>query len=820
MQFFLNDNETECGPFTWGQVFVLLRKYDLDESTLARCEPGSETKSLQEWGFWSEGTTIRSLSWEEIQDLLTEGVIDEDVYAQLDGNDDESVPLWQLIEQCHRTPSLKGFNSGQLATLLLSLKRWWGSIPANKRWIYAGGVSASATAVLVSVFLIFANGTSTPLLESSASIVNPPLHSQPPTPSSPPNSVENSEIVIPVTQPATLSNEKDEEEAKPSLVDGTGRTALPTLIPASQVDVAHQKEPQTSSLVVESNGEDNPIIVSSSTTEISPMPPEQDSDQPKTIESAQQAIPDAGRRVPEPETIAAPLPSPTTAQKSAATAQTPRSAQVQQPSPVSAATVAVSDFFKIEGIRLHKRPPRDGYGLWKDPVRVGDVLEPPVFVPSFEVKVQVAQGIRSDRLVMRMHFYDSAGNLVETQKEPANSGKLEIGKKHRYPVLFDPSKPADNRFLFEAPSNFGGEISRAIVVFGDKHELQAQAYPQTTSTFLLNYPEKAKVEDKRTARIVRKPALDPLIEHVVKTKNPKMPQMTLFFRPPRNVTDSSEIRGVMALCLLAGSLDEIRRELQKEEMTGDNKGILGFADKNKLAILAWGANSSLWARANYDQLTRKQAREYESSFGIVANAWERGVLELGEKYGMPTKGFLIQGQCGSAHLAKALCLAKPEYFLAIHIHIPGFFEAPTPEASRVLWCITTGELYYSYDYSLRFLEDSRKLGYPILYKAFVGLGHAGHPDATALGLEFFQFALTQQSLVEELERKRANAIDSVRLSPTEQSGILLESFKNPPLYGDIVNQEVFPADQVDMIPEGFRIAIPTKELGAIWKRNP
>jgi hypothetical protein len=313
--------------------------------------------------------------------------------------------------------------------------------------------------------------------------------------------------------------------------------------------------------------------------------------------------------------------------------------------------------------------------------------------------------------------------------------------------------------------------------------------------------------------------MDPLIEHVVRTKNPRMPQMTLFLRPPKGISNASEVEGVMAICVLANGLEDMKRELRKEEMSGDYAGLFSFANEHKLAILAWGATSALWARANYDDLSSAQSREVKNSFNMVANAWERGVLDLGEKYGVPTKNFMMWGMCGSAHMAHALCLAKPNYFLAIHVHIPGFFEKPTPEASKVLWCVTTGELYYSYEYSLRFVDDCKKLGYPIVYKAIVGLGHAGHPDATAMGLTFFEFALTQKELREQYEKIMASSIDKAQMAKSDEALPWPESFQNPPFYGDIINQESYPAAQKEMIPEKFRIPIPTKEIREIWARQ-
>jgi len=275
----------------------------------------------------------------------------------------------------------------------------------------------------------------------------------------------------------------------------------------------------------------------------------------------------------------------------------------------------------------------------------------------------------------------------------------------------------------------------------------------------------------------------------------------------------------MALCVLAPSVEAIKRELQKEEMGGDYNGLLGFANKNKLAIIAWGSSGFWNARKNYDELGKESAREIEKNFDFVADAWERGVKELSEKYGLPDRNFLLWGQSGAAQWAKRLCLRKPDYFLAIHIHILSSFDKPTPEARKVLWCLTTGEMESGYERSRRFVAECQKLGYPIVYKAIPGLGHTSHPDTAALGFKFFEFALTQRKAREEFdqqEKKRSSALTR------EQPATIPpwpEIFQHPAFYGDIVNQEAFPAAQKDMIPEGFRIPLPTKEIANIWNKQ-
>ena len=86
--------------------------------------------------------------------------------------------------------------------------------------------------------------------------------------------------------------------------------------------------------------------------------------------------------------------------------------------------------------------------------------------------------------------------------------------------------------------------------------------------------------------------------------------------------------------------------------------------------------------------------------------------------------------------------------------MPGSYDKPTPEAAKVLWCLTIGELEGGYERSKRWVKTVRGMGYPIVYKAIPGLGHAGHPDA-ALGFEFFEFALLQENKREALDTELA-----------------------------------------------------------------
>lgn len=472
------------------------------------------------------------------------------------------------------------------------------------------------------------------------------------------------------------------------------------------------------------------------------------------------------------------------------------------------------DFFKIESVKFQERQPKDTVGVWKE-AKPSDGDRNATFCPSIEVKVRTAENIRSKDLFAKAYFYNEKRELIAKAVQPSKAGQRFARYRFELPVLFKGNEPA--RLFFEVPGEVRKEKWTAVIVFGDRHEVEAACYPKKEDYLLLDFPEKKLAFDKTGKKPTRNAAMDPLIEYVVHTRSQAQPKITLFLRPPSGVTDAKEVKGVLAISMLAGNIEIIKRALQQKEMTGDYSGLLSFANRHKLAVLIWGSNRLWDPSKNYDQMTREAAAHMDQTFDVVADAWERGVKELSETYGIPDRDFLLWGACGSAQWAQRLCLRKPDYFLAVNIIIPGSFDKPTPEAAKVLWCLTTGELYGGYERSNRFVRECRDLGYPMVYKAIPGMGHDIHPLAKELGFKFFEFALEQKSLRDqydaELEQKKPGTASA---SSKKSAEPWIECFRNPPYYGDMINQEIFPAKQVENIPPGFRVALPTKELAKLW----
>ena len=95
------------------------------------------------------------------------------------------------------------------------------------------------------------------------------------------------------------------------------------------------------------------------------------------------------------------------------------------------------------------------------------------------------------------------------------------------------------------------------------------------------------------------------------------------------------------------------------------------------------------------------------------------------------------------------------------------------------------------------------MSYPIVYKAFPGLGHEGNAMVTALGFACFDYALSEYA--------RATSMNKGR--PTMPNWA--EIFESAPYVADVFNQGVHPKEDAMCVPPEFRMPLP-KQLREAW----
>ena len=469
--------------------------------------------------------------------------------------------------------------------------------------------------------------------------------------------------------------------------------------------------------------------------------------------------------------------------------------------------------FSIDNIHVHEQPQTDGDGIMvQDPV-VSSGRRAQIYIPQVEVDVKVSEQAQSKNLVAKTYFFDDSGKLVATVKEPAvvqhfvSDGVRSNPHTYAWPTLV----PANARqeLFFPLPAKLPANWS-VVVVFGNANGMVAAAAPDGQEQ-MVDYPDKelvAKTQLSPDVALTDAAPVAPLLEERVDSGNPRYPAFTLLVHLPHGVSSAREVNGVLAMCMIADSVPQIRDRLNAIKPSGDPNPYFAFAESHKLAVVAWGARWVWSSYANFDELNRDQIHAWDNNFQQLADAWDRGIEQLVQNNGLPDHDYLMYGLCAGGEWVHRLALHKPDRFLAVQMHISTSYDEPTPGAGRVMWLMTTGERDVGCDRARRFYAVARAMNYPIVFKAVLGVGHADSPVADQLGIRFFEYALAQKA-----RRDAANAEDLAKSQSLD-----LSAFSASPYYGDLMNQEMFVAQDKGMIPADFIVPLPDKDIADAWNK--
>lgn len=436
-----------------------------------------------------------------------------------------------------------------------------------------------------------------------------------------------------------------------------------------------------------------------------------------------------------------------------------------------------------------------------------------ISIPQVEVNIEISKAAESANLMAKAYYYDEGGKLIQAFDKPSIAQRFTSDNQRRpmfsnaWPTLI----PANVRqkIFFPMPKELPATWS-LVVVFGNKNGVttasipdgqdRALSYPERDlAAKTLLYPDVALTDIARSA---------PLIEQKVQSDNPRYPAFTLVMHLPHGVTNPKDVSGVLTTCMVVGTVDQIRDKLNAIQPEGDPNPYFAFAESHKMAIIAWGSRWVWSSYANFDELDKNQIHAWDENFQQLADAWDRGIQALVQSYGIPDHDYLMYGLCAGGEWAHRLALHKPERFLAVQMHISTSYDEPTPEARHIMWLLTTGELDNGCDRARRFYGAARNLGYPIIFKAVEGLGHGTTPMDQQLGIRFFEYALAEKT-----KRDASNAGDL-----TKSQALDLSDFYTSPFYGDLMNQDMFAAQDKEMIPAGFLVPLPSREIADAWNQ--
>ena len=86
--------------------------------------------------------------------------------------------------------------------------------------------------------------------------------------------------------------------------------------------------------------------------------------------------------------------------------------------------------------------------------------------------------------------------------------------------------------------------------------------------------------------------------------------------------------------------------------------------------------------------------------------------------------------------------------------------------------------------------------------------------------KFFEYALMIADKRKAYDEELKDPLNQFQTTPATDGAMQpwLDSFCKPAYVGDIMNQEMFPYDQLNMVPIGFRVPLPTKEIADAWNK--
>jgi len=284
-----------------------------------------------------------------------------------------------------------------------------------------------------------------------------------------------------------------------------------------------------------------------------------------------------------------------------------------------------------------------------------------------------------------------------------------------------------------------------------------------------------------------------IIKESYTTRRKGSTDVTLYLRYPS--TGKDNIKGVVAVCTPGG------RGLAVH-LAGDSRHfgyLLQFADKHRLALVAFGPQGRGWDRTkNSDMLSTRDAAAQNKVLDGLARDLSRSIDRFAKKYEIPANGWLLYGLCGGAQYAHRVALREPQHFQAVHVHYGGSYDVPTPEGKSINWLVTSHADEPAYIAAQRFYRQCKEMDYRMILKGYTRksapeeydpqIAYTGPTKLQKLSLDFFEHVLNDKGPVD-----------------MEQAYI-----------ADFVNGLVVPAKKGEWIPKSQAVVLPTRKLAEAW----
>lgn len=422
--------------------------------------------------------------------------------------------------------------------------------------------------------------------------------------------------------------------------------------------------------------------------------------------------------------------------------------------------------------------------------------------PQLHLRVMASETTRSEDTLLKLYYFNDENILLTTQERPLSPGKLpkQYNRKEVYNLYF-PLEPLLNGEL-------AGEDWKVMAVFGTKHYVDLELSVKQDWRNL-NFPEKeiarSQVWSSHTTQakdLIAKnefTATQRVIHHVEDVDSePKRKIEFLVYLPPGKQS-LREVNGVLAGCSWQRNPHILRENLYYRN--GNIDHLSQLADQYGYAVLTWTTYQGVWsAQLDADEKSRQILKAEDRAFDAITDAWVNAVEFLHEEYGMPRRDLLLFGASSGGQWAHRIALRAPEYFFAAYIHISSSYDIPGPEARHMLWYVSTGEEEAGYENSLRFYRKCQQLGYPVLFKAQVGLGHTIGHRTKMLCRSFMEYAIELKQQHQGLDRWEG----------------IHRTLDQSPVWGNLLNQEIVARAKIPEGQQALYTPLPTAGIQEFW----
>jgi predicted esterase len=283
-----------------------------------------------------------------------------------------------------------------------------------------------------------------------------------------------------------------------------------------------------------------------------------------------------------------------------------------------------------------------------------------------------------------------------------------------------------------------------------------------------------------------------IFTQVVPTGVPGFPEMVLTLRMPTAAQARPRILAYSSFLGEAANVVSVARD--------DTFFWNRFADQRGMAVVTWNSRTLWEGLKNFDQIGAAQLLQQQRVFTAIVRAWEIGISQLAKQHNLEESRILIFGSSQGANFATRLVMHDPSRFSAALIHIGNSFDKPTPEAARVVWAVTNGDLDVGVANAKRFYENCRALGYPIFFRLLPVLGHNENDESRKFASDFFDFVRNRERLEGNLAAK------------------LIAEMSAPSHVADATNYLVFPISKAASVPVKQRVYLPNADLARLWGR--